>query len=95
MERRETLSFFFFYHVWAAKITVAEVEEMVPAGQLDPNQFRRSRNFYTTIFKRKDLREKNEQVNRTVKLINLKFANMRSDKEKYNRKKTFDFFLGN
>jgi 3-oxoacid CoA-transferase subunit A len=49
----------------AAKITVAEVEELVPAGQLDPNQIHIPGIFVQRIFKGKDYEKRIEQ--RTVR----------------------------
>ena len=49
----------------AAKITVAEVEELVPAGELDPNQVHIPGIFVQRIFKGKDYEKRIEQ--RTVR----------------------------
>ena len=48
----------------AGKITVAEVEELVPAGQLDPNQIHTPGIFVQRIFQGKDYEKRIEQ--RTV-----------------------------
>tara|TARA_R100001369_G_scaffold89264_2_gene126722 strand:- start:3922 stop:4623 length:702 start_codon:yes stop_codon:yes gene_type:complete len=49
----------------AAKITVAEVEELVPAGELDPNQIHIPGIFVQRIFQGKDYEKRIEQ--RTVR----------------------------
>jgi 3-oxoacid CoA-transferase subunit A len=49
----------------AGKITVAEVEELVPAGELDPNQIHTSGIFVQRIFQGKDYEKRIEQ--RTVR----------------------------
>lgn len=49
----------------AAKITVAEVEELVPAGELDPNHIHIPGIFVQRIFQGKDYRKRIEQ--RTVR----------------------------
>jgi 3-oxoacid CoA-transferase subunit A len=49
----------------AAKITVAEVEELVPAGELDPNQVHVPGIFVQRIFQGKDYEKRIEQ--RTVR----------------------------
>ena len=48
----------------AGKITVAEVEELVPAGELDPNQIHTAGIFVQRIFQGKDYEKRIEQ--RTV-----------------------------
>ncbi len=48
----------------AGKITVAEVEELVPAGELDPNQIHTSGIFVQRIFQGKNYEKRIEQ--RTV-----------------------------
>ena len=48
----------------AGKITVAEVEELVPAGELDPNQIHTPGIFVQRIFQGKDYEKRIEQ--RTV-----------------------------
>jgi len=48
----------------AGKITIAEVEELVPAGQLDPNQIHTPGIFVNRIFQGKDYEKRIEQ--RTV-----------------------------
>ncbi len=45
----------------AGKITVAEVEELVPAGELDPNQIHTSGIFVQRIFQGKDYEKRIEQ----------------------------------
>ncbi|MAN28639.1 MULTISPECIES: CoA transferase subunit A [Mesonia] len=52
----------------AAKITVAEVEELVPAGELDPNQIHIPGIFVQRIFQGKNYEKRIEQ--RTVKAKN-------------------------
>ncbi|PXX27767.1 CoA transferase subunit A [Arenibacter sp. ARW7G5Y1] len=52
----------------AAKITVAEVEELVPAGQLDPNQIHVPGIFVQRIFHGKDYQKRIEQL--TIRKIN-------------------------
>ncbi|MCM4172192.1 CoA transferase subunit A [Arenibacter sp. TNZ] len=52
----------------AAKITVAEVEELVPAGQLDPNQIHVPGIFIQRIFQGKDYEKRIEQL--TVRKAN-------------------------
>ncbi|MFD0963167.1 CoA transferase subunit A [Pseudofulvibacter geojedonensis] len=52
----------------AAKITVAEVEELVPAGELDPNQIHIPGIFVNRIFQGKDYEKRIEQ--RTVRSKN-------------------------
>lgn len=52
----------------AAKITVAEVEELVPAGTLDPNEIHVSGIFVKRIFQGKDYEKRIEQ--RTVRSRN-------------------------
>jgi 3-oxoacid CoA-transferase subunit A len=49
----------------AAKITVAEVEELVPAGTLDPNQIHIPGIFVQRIFQGTDYQKRIEQ--RTVR----------------------------
>ena len=49
----------------AGKITVAEVEELVPAGELDPNQIHTSGIFVQRIFEGKNYEKRIEQ--RTVR----------------------------
>ena len=49
----------------AAKITVAEVEELVPAGELDPNQIHIPGIFVQRIFEGKNYEKRIEQ--RTVR----------------------------
>ncbi|MEH0156039.1 CoA transferase subunit A [Limibacter armeniacum] len=49
----------------AGKITVAEVEELVPAGELDPNEIHTSGVFVQRIFQGKDYEKRIEQ--RTVR----------------------------
>ena len=49
----------------AAKITVAEVEELVPAGELDPNQIHIPGIFVQRIFKGETFEKRIEQ--RTVR----------------------------
>jgi 3-oxoacid CoA-transferase subunit A len=49
----------------AGKITIAEVEELVPAGQLDPNQIHTPGIYVQRIFQGKDYEKRIEQ--RTVK----------------------------
>lgn len=46
----------------AAKITVAEVEELVPAGELDPNQIHIPGIFVQRIFEGKDYEKRIEQL---------------------------------
>ena len=46
----------------AAKITVAEVEELVPAGELDPNQIHVPGIFVNRIFQGKDYEKRIEQL---------------------------------
>lgn len=46
----------------AAKITVAEVEELVPAGELDPNQIHIPGIFVQRIFQGKDYEKRIEQL---------------------------------
>ncbi len=53
----------------AAKITVAEVEELVPAGQLDPDQIHVPGIFVKRIFQGKDYEKRIEQ--RTVRSRNM------------------------
>jgi 3-oxoacid CoA-transferase subunit A len=48
----------------AGKITIAEVEELVPAGQLDPNQIHTPGIYVQRIFQGKDYEKRIEQ--RTV-----------------------------
>ena len=45
----------------AGKITIAEVEELVPAGELDPNQIHTSGVFVQKIFEGKDYEKRIEQ----------------------------------
>ncbi len=52
----------------AAKITVAEVEELVPAGQLDPNQIHVPGIFVQRIFQGKNYQKRIEQL--TIRKIN-------------------------
>ena len=52
----------------AAKITVAEVEELVPVGELDPNQIHIPGIFVQRIFQGKDYEKRIEQ--RTVRVRN-------------------------
>jgi 3-oxoacid CoA-transferase subunit A len=52
----------------AAKITIAEVEELVPAGELDPNQVHVPGIFVQRIFQGKDYEKRIEQ--RTVRQRN-------------------------
>ncbi|NNF20020.1 MAG: CoA transferase subunit A [Flavobacteriaceae bacterium] len=52
----------------AAKITVAEVEELVPAGELDPNEIHIPGIFVSRIFQGKDYEKRIEQ--RTVRKRN-------------------------
>ncbi|ASO04937.1 CoA transferase subunit A [Arenibacter algicola] len=52
----------------AAKITVAEVEELVPAGDLDPNQIHVSGIFVQRIFQGKNYEKRIEQL--TVRKVN-------------------------
>tara|TARA_R110000868_G_scaffold93810_2_gene259414 strand:+ start:3888 stop:4589 length:702 start_codon:yes stop_codon:yes gene_type:complete len=52
----------------AAKITVAEVEELVPAGQLDPNQIHVPGIFVQRIFQGKKYEKRIEQL--TVRKVN-------------------------
>jgi 3-oxoacid CoA-transferase subunit A len=49
----------------SAKITVVEVEELVPAGELDPNQIHIPGIFVQRIFQGKDYEKRIEQ--RTVR----------------------------
>jgi acyl CoA:acetate/3-ketoacid CoA transferase alpha subunit len=44
----------------AGKITIAEVEELVPAGTLDPNQIHTPGIFVQRIFQSKDLEKRIE-----------------------------------
>ncbi|MFM6516641.1 MAG: CoA-transferase, partial [Microcystis panniformis] len=50
----------------AGKITIAEVEELVPVGELDPNQIHTPGIFVHRIFKGKNYEKRIEQ--RTVNL---------------------------
>jgi 3-oxoacid CoA-transferase subunit A len=52
----------------AAKITVAEVEELVPAGELDPNQIHVPGIFVQRIFQGKNYEKRIEQL--TVRKVN-------------------------
>src|SRR6201991_1002979 len=52
----------------AGKVTIAEVEELVPAGELDPNNIHTPGIFVHRIFKGKDYEKRIEQ--RTVRKIN-------------------------
>jgi len=52
----------------AGKITIAEVEELVPAGELDPNFIHTPRIFVQRIFKREKFEKRIEQ--RTVRIKN-------------------------
>jgi 3-oxoacid CoA-transferase subunit A len=49
----------------AGKITIAEVEELLPAGELDPNQIHIAGIFVQRIFQGKDYEKRIEQ--RTVR----------------------------
>jgi len=51
----------------AAKITVAEVEELVPVGTLDPNQIHIPGIFVQRIFQGKDYEKRIEQRTLTPK----------------------------
>ena len=51
----------------AAKITVAEVEELVPVGALDPNQIHIPGIFVQRIFQGKDYEKRIEQRTITPK----------------------------
>ena len=51
----------------AAKITVAEVEELVPVGTLDPNQIHIPGIFIQRIFQGKDYEKRIEQRTLTPK----------------------------
>jgi 3-oxoacid CoA-transferase subunit A len=46
----------------AGKITIAEVEELVPAGKLDPNEIHTPGIFVNKIFQGKDYEKRIEQV---------------------------------
>jgi 3-oxoacid CoA-transferase subunit A len=46
----------------AGKITIAEVEELVPAGELDPNQIHTPGIFVQRIFKGKDYEKRIERL---------------------------------
>lgn len=46
----------------AAKITIAEVEELVPAGELDPNQIHTAGVYVQRIFQGKDYEKRIEQL---------------------------------
>jgi 3-oxoacid CoA-transferase subunit A len=46
----------------AGKITIAEVEELVPAGELDPNQIHTPGVFVQRIFKAENLEKRIEFV---------------------------------
>ncbi len=52
----------------AGKVTIAEVEELVPAGQLDPNNIHTPGIYVHRIFQGKDYQKKIEQ--RTVRKVN-------------------------
>ena len=51
----------------AGKITIAEVEELVPAGELDPNQIHTPGIYIHRIFQGKNYEKRIEQ--RTVKKL--------------------------
>jgi len=55
----------------AGKITIAEVEELVPAGELDPNQIHTPGIFVQRIFKGVDYEKRIEQ--RTIKNLDFRF----------------------
>lgn len=52
----------------AGKITVAEVEELVPAGELDPNQIHTPGVFVQRIFQGTDYEKRIERVTTRPKM---------------------------